>query len=75
MNCDRCKNEMLEGFIPTPAIEWVPKYAASKLKYSGPKETGFRIGRLNIMSQKKQPAWYCPYCDIILIDCSYNISE
>lgn len=69
MKCDHCKNEMLEGFIPTPAIEWVPKDSNTKLIYNGPKVNGFRIGRMNLMSQKKQQAWYCPNCDTIIIEC------
>lgn len=75
MKCNLCKSEMLEGYIPTPAIEWIPKYASSKLIYKGPKEKGFRLGRFRIMSLKEQPAWYCPKCDIIIIDCNQNSTE
>jgi hypothetical protein len=69
MKCNFCKTEMLEGYIPTPAIEWVPKYVNKKLKYIGSKTNGFRIGRMHLMSLKKQSAWYCPNCDLIIISC------
>ena len=32
MKCNYCNTEMLEGYIPTPGIEWVPKYKEKKLK-------------------------------------------
>lgn len=69
MKCNYCNTEMLEGYIPTPGIEWVPKYKEKKLKYTGPKTNGFRIGRMYLMSLKKQSAWYCPNCDLIIINC------
>lgn len=69
MLCGCCGRKMLEGYIPTPGIEWVPKNMNSKLIYNGAKENGFRIGRMHIFSMKKQIAWYCHYCELIVIDC------
>ena len=33
MKCGYCKNEMIKGVIPTPAIEWHPDNRTSKLSY------------------------------------------
>lgn len=69
MKCSFCNTEMLEGYIPALAIEWVPKYGNAKLKYTGSKTDDFRIGRMHLLSLKKQSAWYCPNCDLIIIRC------
>ena len=62
---------MNEGFIPTPGLRWIPKGDyIGKQWFRGPKEKeGFRIGRIRWMSYREQPAWYCPNCDLIIIDC------
>ena len=69
MKCGYCVREMLRGYIPTPAIEWIPAYGKSKMRYTGEKEEGFRLGKQHFLDMKKQPAWYCPACDVITIDC------
>lgn len=61
---------MIEGYIPTPAIEWIPKHAEPRIVYTNAKEKGFRLGRFHMMSMKRQVAWYCSHCNIILIDCN-----
>ena len=40
MKCGYCGREMLKGYIPTPAIEWIPAYGKSKMRYTGEKEEG-----------------------------------
>lgn len=69
MVCKYCNRDMLEGFIPTQVIHWIPKNGKMKFIYNDNKTEGFRIGRTHQLSMKKQPAWYCPTCDIILIEC------
>lgn len=75
MICDRCKNEMKEGYIPTYGVEWLPKYAKQKLIYNRNKEEGFAVGRRRQLVFKQQPAWYCSECDIIVIDCKDTREE
>ena len=69
MKCGYGKKERLEGYIPTPSIEWHPKYGKNKLFYKGEKKDGFRLGKFSCLNQKEQLAWYCPHCDCIVIDC------
>ena len=69
MKCGYCKNEMIKGFIPTPAIEWLPENRGMKLLYGDDKKQGFRIGRHGFWDMKEQEAWYCPVCDKLVIDC------
>ncbi len=70
MKCGYCQNEMKEGWIPTAAIEWIPCDGELKLRYDKQeKEKGFRLGKHQFFDKKKQKAWYCSICDVILIDC------
>ena len=70
MKCGYCNNEMEEGWIPTAAIEWIPNGGELKLRYNNEnKITGFRIGQLQLLNKKRQKAWYCPICDLLLINC------
>lgn len=77
MICKYCNHEMTEGFIPTEgSVRWLPKGAScNKLFFRGPREKeGFRIGPLKILfGITEYPAWYCPNCDLILIDCKADI--
>ena len=75
MICKYCNYEMKEGFIPTGgSVRWIPKgQSCDKLFFRGSKEKeGFRIGPLKLLGITKQPAWYCPNCDLILIVCKAN---
>ena len=56
MKCGYCKNEMIKGVIPTPAIEWHPDNRTSKLSYDNDKKQGFRIGRHSFFDMKEQEA-------------------
>lgn len=69
MKCGYCNENMIEGYITTPALEWNPKYSKNKLVYIGEKKNGFRIGKHSLFSMKEQSAWYCPKCDCIIINC------
>lgn len=68
--CKGCNHKMLEGFIPTAGLAWIPIWQSrNKMFFRGPKTEGFRLGRWRQFSMKEQPAWYCPECDIIVVDC------
>ena len=69
MKCGYCKNEMIRGFIPIPAIEWRPENGIIRMLYGNDKEQGFRIGRQSFFDMREQEAWYCPVCDKLVIDC------
>ncbi len=69
MNCPYCNKELLEGYIPTQALEWVPKNGEPKLKYTANKDDGFRIGKHSFFDAKHQIAFYCNSCEKIIIDC------
>ena len=72
MICPKCNKEMFEGYIPTQGIEWFPHYFSRPALFvrKGPKEKqGFRVGKLHQLVLRRQPAWFCKECDIILIDC------
>lgn len=56
MKCGYCKNEMIKGVIPTPAIEWHPDNRTSKLSYDNDKKQGFQIGRHSFFDMKEQEA-------------------
>lgn len=75
MKCGYCKNEMIKGVIPTPAIEWHPDNRTSKLSYDNDKKQGFQIGRHSFFDMKEQEAWYCPVCDKLVIDCKKDKYE
>lgn len=75
MNCPICNSEMELGYIPTSAIEWVPKYEKPHLIYKSDKSNGFRIGKHSLGDTKKQPAWYCSSCDKIIINCKEDEKE
>ena len=53
MKCGYCGREMLRGYIPTPAIEWIPAYGKSKMRYTGEKEEGFRLGKTAFFGYEK----------------------
>ena len=75
MVCKCCGQEMLEGFIPTSGLQWLPKWEdMGKIWIRGPKENGFYLGGVRLFGLKKQPAWYCPRCEIILIDCKVTVN-
>ena len=75
MNCPYCGMKMREGYIPTPAIEWVPQFGSPQLIYKKDKSNGFRIGKHAFTNAKKQPAEYCPACDMLIVDCSITQVE
>ncbi len=33
------------------------------------RENGFRLGKFHFFNKKQQKAWYCPICDLLLINC------
>ena len=69
MKCGYCNNNMVEGWIPTAAIEWIPNSGELKWLYDNKnRENGFRLGKFHFFN-KKQKAWYCPICDLLLINC------
>ena len=75
MTCPRCCAQMREGYIPTPSIEWIPKFGSPHLIYKKDKSNGFRIGKHAFTNHKKQPADYCAVCNILILDCSITQVE
>lgn len=69
MKCGYCREDMIEGYITTPALEWIPRNSKNQLIYRGEKKKGFKIGKHSLFSMREQAAWYCPKCDCIIIDC------
>lgn len=69
MKCGYCNGEMLAGYIPAPAVEWIPENKEPRVVYHGEKKDGFRLGRHQFFDMKRQKSWYCPECDVIVIDC------
>lgn len=67
-----CKKALLEGYIPTQSLEWVPKYGEPKLKYNENKNEGFRMGKHSFLDAKRQIAFYCDSCEKIIIDCIFS---
>ena len=67
--CPICNNEILEGYIETPAIEWIPKEGKAKLVYSKDNADGFRLGKHCFGNMKKQTSYFCKNCNKIIIDC------
>lgn len=64
MKCGYCNHNMIQGWISTSAIEWVPDDGEPKLRYDKQeKEKGFRLGKHQFFDRKKQKARYCPICD------------
>ena len=68
--CPICSNEILEGYMETSAIEWIPKHGKSKLIYSKDRANGFRLGKHSFGNMKKQTSYFCTTCNKIIIDCN-----
>lgn len=78
MKCAYCNNEMIEGFIPCRGgLTWCPKYKSQTsfietYLHNKNREEGFSVGKMHWIIEKKRTekeAWYCPECDVIVIDC------
>ena len=52
MKCGYCGREMLKGYIPTPAIAWIPAYGKSKMRYTGEQGRGVSLGQTAFFDMK-----------------------
>jgi hypothetical protein len=68
MVCECCKKKMLEGYIPTTGMWWIPKSGEKRWLY-GTEEKNSLLNDLKTSQVKQEPAYYCPNCDRIVIDC------
>jgi hypothetical protein len=60
---------MLEGYIPTTGgVWWTPKSGEKRWHY-GSEEKNTSANDLMINQVKQEPAYYCPNCNRIVIDC------
>lgn len=75
MNCPFCGKAMSEGYLPASSLEWVPKGNVPRLTYPKDRSLGFRVGKHSFSNLKKQPAWYCAFCNRIVIDCNAENPE
>jgi hypothetical protein len=69
MICECCKKEMLEGYIPNMGIWWRPKSGENGLWRQSTRTNGFQLGCMETAGVRKEPAYYCPGCDRIVVDC------
>jgi hypothetical protein len=69
MICECCKKKMLEGYVPNTGLWWIPKSGEKGLWRQCTRTQGFRLGSMETANMKKEPAYYCPDCDRIVIDC------
>lgn len=72
MNCPVCNIDMIEGYILTASIEWIPKYNNPHLVYKSDKSNGFRqikhIRESDLKLSKSSILYFggeemeCPFC-------------
>lgn len=68
--CPICNKNILKGYIESPVIEWIPEGGSSKIVYSSKKTNGFRLGKHSFFDMKKTEAYFCEFCNKIIIECT-----
>lgn len=70
MECPKCGNKMIEGFLcPGGGLRWLPKYTYGRSVSSRlPKRSGFYLTKQKLITWSEPEAWYCETCDLVVVD-------
>jgi hypothetical protein len=69
MICECCKRNMMEGYVPSIGLWWIPKAGEHGKWDDAYKKKGERAGSLKMLNSKQTPAYYCVHCNRIVIQC------